>query len=77
MELYILDQTDENFYAVNPDGSQKWVFSEVEDVYASAAIGSDGTIYVGSDSDIFYALNPDGSKSGNLMLEMKYILLLL
>ena len=30
-------------------------------MYSSPAIGSDGTIYVGSDYDDLYAINPDGS----------------
>lgn len=30
-------------------------------IYSSPAIGSDGTIYVGSDKHYFYAIDPDGS----------------
>jgi outer membrane protein assembly factor BamB len=57
---------DGNFYAVNPDGSQKWVFplgSVGAYVRSSAAIGADGTLYFGTtDQDTaFYAVNPDGT----------------
>ncbi len=51
-----------NLCAVNPDGTQQWVFalsdgdSEVTDV---PAIAADGTIYVGGVGYI-YAVNPDG-----------------
>jgi outer membrane protein assembly factor BamB len=38
-----------NLYALNPDGSQKWSFTTGHDVDSSPAIGTDGTIYVGSD----------------------------
>jgi len=48
-----------NFYAINPDGTQKWVF-EVSNQYASPAIGSNGTIYCGDDvKGKLYALNPE------------------
>jgi outer membrane protein assembly factor BamB len=43
-------------------GSQKWAFSTGNNVRSSPAIGSDGTIYVGSHDDNFYAINPDGSQ---------------
>ena len=49
-------------YALDPaDGSQKRVFASGA-VYSSPAIGSDGTVYVGSDYGKVYAVNPgDGS----------------
>ncbi len=63
---------DGNFYAINPDGTEKWVFHAAEpeyvegwDVYkailSTAAIGSDGTIYFVSFADKLFALNPDGT----------------
>ena len=63
------------FYAVNPDGTLKWVFSTAlsEDVpgqgfiqigkgaiHSSPAIGDDGMIYVGSDNGFLYAISPEG-----------------
>ena len=54
--------SDNNLYAINPDGSKKWAFKTGGDVYSSPAIGSDGTIYVGSRDDYLYAINPDGSR---------------
>ena len=49
---------------------KKWAFNTGGAVESSPAIGSDGTIYVGS-SDAWpqtdgriYAINPDGSKNG-------------
>ncbi|HVZ64633.1 MAG TPA: PQQ-binding-like beta-propeller repeat protein [Opitutaceae bacterium] len=50
-------------YAVNPDGSQKWKFTANGDVFTSAAIAADGTIYFGTytTNGTLYALNPDGS----------------
>lgn len=35
-------------YAINPNGSLKWDFKALGDVESSAAIGADGTIYIGS-----------------------------
>ncbi len=53
---------DDNLYAVNPDGSQKWKFTTGNVVYSSPAVGADGTIYVGSVDHNLYAVNPDGSQ---------------
>jgi len=54
---------DNNLYAINPDGTQKWTFATGDFVESTPAIGSDGTIYVGSnDFFAFYAINPDGSQ---------------
>ena len=41
---------------------KKWSFQTGRDVDSSPAIGSDGTIYVGSDDSYLYAINPDGSR---------------
>lgn len=49
------------FYAINPNGTLKWWQDLYGDVNSSAAIASDGTIYVGSDKNDIFALNPDGS----------------
>ena len=36
-------------YAINPNGSLKWKYKTDDRIYSSSpAIGSDGTIYVGS-----------------------------
>ncbi len=65
------------FYAINPDGTQKWQYdTEVDfpgnntDTYSSAAIGDDGTIYVTPEGKYLYAFNPDGTmkKKYNLFL---------
>ena len=45
-------------YAINPDGTRKWVDDLLGDVDSSPAVGSDGTIYVGADNFHVYALNP-------------------
>ena len=41
---------------------KKWAFKTGSYVQSSPAIGSDGTIYVGSYDDNLYAINPDGTK---------------
>jgi len=49
------------FYAVYPNGELKWSM-DLGDIIGAAAIGSDGTIYVGSLSQPgLYAINPEGS----------------
>ncbi len=47
------------FYAVSPDGVNKWSFDTGKQLGSSAAIGADGTVYFGSGNGIFYAFNPD------------------
>ncbi len=49
----------DGFYAINRDGTLLWRYRLAE-IRSSAAIGSDGTIYVGVDDPI-YAFNPDGA----------------
>ena len=61
-------ETQVRFYALNPDGTLKWIFEphdrivneEGNDIYSSPAIGSGGTIYFGCETKYVYALNPDG-----------------
>jgi len=50
---------DDNLYAVNPDGTEKWSFSTGDDVRSSPAIGSDGTVYVGSEDNNLYAIGEE------------------
>lgn len=60
--IYV-SSSDRFFYALNPDGSQKWrTATDFNSDSSAAAIAPDGTIYFGTVvSGIIYALNPDGS----------------
>jgi hypothetical protein len=53
---------DDNLYAINPDGSQKWAFATGNKVDSSPAIAPDGTVYIGSSDDRLYAI--DGNSGG-------------
>ena len=56
---------DSNLYAIDPedpDGPQTWIYDAGRPISSSPAIGSDGTIYVGSDDGNLQAVNPDGSQ---------------
>jgi outer membrane protein assembly factor BamB len=44
------------------DGNKKWEYTTGSDVYSSPAIGTDGTIYVGSSDHNLYAVYPNGTK---------------
>jgi len=52
-----------NFYALNPDGTAKWVFENGDESFqrCSPTIAPDGTIYAMSHRANLYAFNPDGS----------------
>ncbi len=72
--IYITIHQDD-FFAVNPDGSQKWHakfdFPE-EQTFGCPAIGSDGTIYIGTERlgyGFVYAFNPDGTKKWKYAIE--------
>ena len=59
-------------WAVNPDGTVKWHYMTSTWVESSAAIGADGTIYIGCNDKHLYAFNPDGTikwkyKTGKLI----------
>jgi outer membrane protein assembly factor BamB len=47
-----------NLYALNPDGTLRWVFHTGDSIHSSAAIGEDGTIYIGSWDEYLYAIEP-------------------
>ena len=44
-------------------GTEKWSYLTGFNIVSSPAIGSDGTIYVGSEHNNFYAINPDGTEN--------------
>ena len=53
---------DNMFYAINPDGTLKWSFANsYYDYDGSATIVSDGTLYVGNDSDDLLAFETGSS----------------
>ena len=51
--------SDNNLYALNPDGSFKWTYS-TGPVKSSPVLAADGTVYVGSTNNTLYALNTGG-----------------
>jgi len=51
-----------NLYAVNPDGTKKWSFAFGGTLGSAPAVGTDRTIYVGSQDHNLYAINSDGTK---------------
>jgi len=53
---------DDRLYAINPDGTEKDRFDSGGDIYASPTVGSDGTVYGGTDSSgggEIFALDPN------------------
>jgi len=41
------------FYAINPDGSEKWRFDAGDYIFGSPAIGGDGSVYFTADGRLF------------------------
>jgi outer membrane protein assembly factor BamB len=48
-------------FAVNPDGTEKWVYQTGDAITSDPAIGDDGTVYIGSMDNYLYALYPNGT----------------
>lgn len=59
--IYI-GSANKNFYALQPDGQEKWKKTLGELVDSAALIAADGTVHVGSGDGHLYAFNPDGSE---------------
>jgi outer membrane protein assembly factor BamB len=49
-------------FALNPNGSQKWVFTAPDWVDSTPAIAADGSVYFGAWNGVLYALGSDGAK---------------
>ena len=47
---------DGKLWALNPDGTRKWVFRAGNEIQSSPALGPDGTLYFGCRDRKFYAL---------------------
>ncbi len=59
---YYAGNTNFNYYAVNPDGSQKWIYPTTSNNWSMAAFGPDGVIYWGSLDTYIRAVAPDGNE---------------
>jgi uncharacterized repeat protein (TIGR02543 family) len=59
--IYVGARNSNRFYALNSDGTIKWIRAPGVGNYSAPAIGVDGTIYV-SDSAALYALNSAGDR---------------
>ena len=76
------DETDfvAGLYAINPDGTLKWIHDEGTGVTTPPAIGSDGTIYIGAatpsedktqeDTGKILAISPDGEQEWRFDVEL-------
>ena len=63
-----------HLYAINPDGSEKWVYNFTDARVGTnpPIIGGDGTIYVGGFGEDLYAISPDGEKEWDLTLDYPF-----
>ncbi len=78
MTVYVgsanIDNLEGKLYAVNPDGTQKWVFPSEPDTavglfMAAPVIGADGTIYAFCTDGKLYALDAKGNKKWEQQLQ--------
>ncbi|MFC2144229.1 PQQ-binding-like beta-propeller repeat protein [Acidobacteriota bacterium] len=65
-------------YAFNPDGTEKWRYSDFIGFYGPAfysapTIGPDGTIYFGCDDGYLYAVNPEGTTKWRLRIADRFL----
>ncbi|MDP8256459.1 MAG: PQQ-binding-like beta-propeller repeat protein [Candidatus Alcyoniella australis] len=59
--IYI-GSADTNFYAINPDGSERWRVETDELIDSTAVVGPDGTIYVPCGDGYLRALDQQGNE---------------
>ncbi len=62
--------TDSNLYALNDDGSLKWICRTGGELISSPVVGSDGSIYVRSFNNSLYSINEDGSLKWSARIEV-------
>jgi outer membrane protein assembly factor BamB len=62
-------QVETNFWAVNPNGTLKWIFETEDGVESSPATSEDGTIYFGSYDTYLYSIKDTSDKP---ILNWKY-----
>ena len=59
-----MGSTNDNFYAINPDGTEKWSINYGTSTASATAIGPDGTIYFSGETStggVLLAINPNGT----------------
>ena len=66
--LYIGADGDDCLFAINPDGTERWR-ANIGNALSSPAIGSDGTIYIGTIYGKLHAINPNGTEKWQVVLE--------
>jgi outer membrane protein assembly factor BamB len=49
-------------WALNPNGSRKWVFQAGNEIRSASAVGRDGTVYFGCRDRKLYAVRADGTR---------------
>jgi outer membrane protein assembly factor BamB len=49
-------------WAINPNGTPRWVFAAGNEIRSAPAVGLDNTVYFGSRNRKCYAVQPDGQK---------------
>ncbi|MDP7011585.1 MAG: PQQ-binding-like beta-propeller repeat protein, partial [Verrucomicrobiota bacterium] len=60
--VYATSHNDGKVFAIESNGTKKWEYTTGGNIFSSPAIGTDGTIYIGSYDNKLYALNPNGTK---------------
>ena len=71
--IYI-GSTNDNLYAINPDGTEKWSIEYGTWTASAAAIGPDGTIYFSGETasgGVLLAVNPNGTEKWRKLLSLK------
>jgi outer membrane protein assembly factor BamB len=62
LDLPCRSGSDNSTYDDNRHNADDWIAPTGNDIRSSPALGTDGTIYVGSNDTNLYAINPDGSQ---------------
>jgi outer membrane protein assembly factor BamB len=72
--IYIgADDFQKSFFAINPNGTEKWHVGVGQFIFSSPAIGSDNIVYVGSNDGGLYAFYMNGTEKWRVHLGASWV----
>ncbi|HWD40416.1 MAG TPA: PQQ-binding-like beta-propeller repeat protein [Fimbriimonas sp.] len=70
--IYLGAGGGQDLFAINPNGTQKWVFNGDGYNFQTPTISHDGTIYITADDGYLYAISSDGALKSSFQMASSY-----